>query len=175
MPHRLDSLCSRRALFALSLLPVAGCGFHPIYGEAAQEREYPELAGIVVLPIRDRYGQQLELALREAFNPEGLRVKPRYRLTVRPAVARTDLGLQRDASSTRAQINVTANIVLADAQTGKVIYSSFTQSTTDFNILEDGYATEVNEQDARRRTVRDLTQEIRTRLALFLRNRRARL
>jgi LPS-assembly lipoprotein len=168
-------LCSRRALLALALLPVAGCGFHPMYGEAVREREYPELASIVVLPIKDRFGQQLELALREALNPEGLRVKPRYRLRVAASVAQTDLGIQRDASATRARIDAAVSFVLHDAATGKVIYSSYTQSTSAYNILEDGYAAEVAAQDARARTVRDLTQEIRTRLALFLRDRQARL
>jgi hypothetical protein len=45
-------------------------------GEAAQREEKPQLAGIIVAPIPDRYGRQPELALREALNPEGLTVSP---------------------------------------------------------------------------------------------------
>jgi LPS-assembly lipoprotein len=165
---------SRRALLALALLPVAGCGFHPMYSETAQERVYPELASIVVLPIKDRYGQQLELALREAFNPEGLRVRPRYQLRVQATFALTDLGIQRDASATRARIDAAASFALNDTKTGKMIYSSYTQSTSAYNILQDGYAAEVAAEDAQTRTVKDLTQEIRTRLVLFLRDRQAR-
>jgi hypothetical protein len=68
-------ICFRRSMLALALLPLAACGFHPLYSEAVQRDENPQLAGIIVSQIPDRYGQQLELALREALNPEGLSVK----------------------------------------------------------------------------------------------------
>jgi LPS-assembly lipoprotein len=162
---------SRRSLLALALLPLAACGFHPLYSEAVQREENPQLAGIIVEPIPDRYGQQLELALRESLNPEGLTVKPLYRLVVGVQVQRIDLGIQRDATSTRARVDAYATLTLVDARSNRKIYVSRTQSTSDFNILQDGYAAEVAEEDARARTVRDLTDQIRLRLALFLRDR----
>ena len=60
-------------------------------------------------------------------------------------------------------------MILTDFKTGKSVYTSRTQSTSSFNILQDAYAAQVAEEDARTRTVRDLTAEIRTRLALFVR------
>jgi LPS-assembly lipoprotein len=162
---------SRRSLLGLALLPLMACGFHPLYSEAVQREENPQLAGIIVSPIPDRYGQQLELALREALNPEGLTVKPLYRLVVGVQVNRIDLGIQRDATSTRGRVDAYATLTLADVNTGRKIYASRAQSTSAFNILQDGYASEVAEEDARTRTVRDLTDQIRLRLALFLRNR----
>jgi LPS-assembly lipoprotein len=154
-------------------LALGACGFHPLYGEATRQREEPELAAIVVLPIADRYGQQLELALREALNPEGLAVKPRYQLKISLVSSRNDLGIQRDASSTRGRVDVYATLALLDFTTGKQIYLSRAQSTSAFNILQDAYAAQVAEDDARTRTVRDLSAEIRTRLALFLRDQPA--
>jgi LPS-assembly lipoprotein len=164
---------SRRSLLGLALLPLAGCGFHPLYSEAVRRREDPELASILIAPIKDRYGQELELALREELNPEGLDVKPRYQLRVGVTTIRSDLGIQRDASSTRARIDAYATLILTEFPGGKRIYTSRTQSTSAFNILEDGYAAQVAEEDARTRTVRDLAEEIRTRLALFLRDQPA--
>jgi LPS-assembly lipoprotein len=162
---------SRRSLLALGLLPLAACGFHPLYSEAVQRKENPKLAGIIVEPIPDRYGQQLELALREALNPKGLDVKPLYRLVVGVRVQRIDLGIQRDATSTRGRVEAYATLTLVDVKTNHEIYASRTQSTSAFNILQDGYAAEVAEEDARARTVHDLTDQIRLRLALFLRDR----
>lgn len=162
--------CSRRAVLALPLAALAGCGFHPLYGEAFERTESPELAGIVVAPISDRYGQQLELELREALNPEGLAVKPLYRLQVSVITSRLDLGIQRDASSTRGRIDAYVTFILFEVATNKQIYASRTQSTSAFNIQQDAYAAQVAEDDARTRTVRDLAREIRTRLALFLRD-----
>jgi LPS-assembly lipoprotein len=166
-----DDWRSRRSLLALALLPLAACGFHPLYSEAVQREENPQLAGIIVEPIPDRYGQQLEWELREALNPEGLTVKPLYRLVVGVQVQRIDLGIQRDATSTRGRVDAYATLTLADVNTGRKIYASRAQSTSAFNILQDGYASEVAEEDARTRTARDLTDQIRLRLVLFLRDR----
>jgi LPS-assembly lipoprotein len=161
---------SRRAL--LSLLLLGGCGFHPLYSEKAMEADEPALAAIVVLPIPDRIGQQLELSLREALNPRGLSVEPRYRLTTLLTQTRVDLGIQRDASSTRGRVDVYVTLTLSDYKSGKSVYTARTQSTSAFNVLQDAYAAQVAESDAGTRTVRDLTIEIRTRLALFLRQQK---
>ena len=164
---------SRRAMLALGLLPLAGCGFHPLYAKS-QEAEYePELAAIKVAPIADRIGQQLELSLREAFNPRGVDVEPRYTLNITLILSRIDLGIQRDASATRGRVDVTAAIILADSSTAKILYQSRTKSTSSFNVVDDAYASHIAEDDARTRTVRDLTDEIRTRLAFYLRQRHA--
>jgi LPS-assembly lipoprotein len=162
---------SRRDLAGLLLLPLAACGFHPMYGREEQVVDEPELAAISVAPIIDRMGQQLELSLREALNPEGLAVKQRYKLFVTLTAARTDLGIQRDATSTRGRISAYVNLQLFDIAANKSIYNSRTQSIADFNILEDAYAAQVAEDDARTRAVRDLTAEIRTRLTLFVHDR----
>jgi len=165
---------SRRALLPLLLLPPLGaCGFRPLYAEREEASSEPALATIKVLPIKDRIGQMLEMSLRESFNPRGIAVDPRYTLSVTLAVSRFDLGIQRDASATRGRVDVYATIQLADAQSGKAVYNSRAQSTSSFNILDDAYAAQVAEDDARARTVRDLSDEIRTRMALFLRSRRA--
>jgi LPS-assembly lipoprotein len=160
---------SRRALLSLLLLPLGGCGFHPLYGEETLAADEPALAAIVVLPIPDRIGQQLELSLREALNPHGISVEPRYRLATRLVQIGANLGIQRDATSTRGRVDVYVTMILTDFKTGKSVYSSRSQSTSSFNILQDAYAAQVAEEDARTRTVRDLTAEIRTRLALFVR------
>jgi LPS-assembly lipoprotein len=157
----------------LLLLPLGGCGFRPLYAEREETREDPAMATIKVLPIKDRIGQMLEMALRESFNPRGIAVDTRYTLSVVLSVSRFDLGIQRDATATRGRVDVYATIELKEARSGKGVYNSRAQSTSSFNILDDAYAAQVAEDDARARTVRDLADEIRTRMALFLRSRRA--
>jgi LPS-assembly lipoprotein len=160
-------------MLPLLLLPLGACGFRPLYAEREEAADEPTLAAVKVMPIKDRIGQMLEMSLRESFNPRGITIDTRYRLTVGLAVSRFDLGIQRDATATRGRVDVYATIQLVDAQTGKQIYNSRAQSTSSFNILDDAYAAQVAEDDARTRTVRDLSDEIRTRVALFLRSRRA--
>ncbi len=161
---------SRRALLGLPLLPlIAACGFHPLYSESQQEVLDPDLAAIIVLPIADRDGQKLEFMLREELNPDGLSVKRRYVLQVIMRASRVDLGLQRDATSIRGRIDVSATMNLSTIDTHKPVYTSTAVSSSDFTILEDAYAAQVGEDDARERTVRDLANQIRLRLSLFLR------
>jgi LPS-assembly lipoprotein len=162
---------SRRSLL-LSPLALGACGFHPLYSEETAAVDEPALAAIRVLPIPDRLGQELELSLREALNPHGERTKTLYNLVTTLAQTRADLGIQRDASSTRGRVDVRVTITLTDAKSSKVIYTGHAQSTSSFNILTDGYAAQISEDDARTRTVRDLTVEIRTRLTLVLRNQK---
>src|SRR5689334_3890632 len=153
---------------ALTLSPLAACGFHPLYAESRRVADEPALAAIKVMPIAERMGQQLELSLREQFNPRGLSVEQRYRLSVTLAVARADLGIQRDATATRGQVNVTASIVLADAKTSKVLYRGAAHSLSAFNVVNDAFAAQVAQDDSDSRAVRDLADEIRTRIAIFL-------
>jgi len=162
---------SRRSLL-LSPLALGACGFHPLYSEETAAIDEPALAAIRVLPIGDRLGQQLEFSLREALNPHGERVKTAYNLVTTLLQTHVDLGIQRDASSTRGRVDVYATIILTDAQSSKVLYNGRVQSTSSYNVLTDGYAAQVAQDDAGTRTVRDLTTEIRTRLVLVLRNQR---
>jgi LPS-assembly lipoprotein len=159
---------SRRALL-LAPLALGACGFHPLYGEAPTGPEEPQLASIRVLPIAERMGQELALALRESFNPHGESATQTYLLSTALTQSRVDLGIQRDATSTRGRVDAYATITLTEIKTNKVVYTGRVQSTSAFNILQDGYAAQVAEDDARERMVRDLAVEIHTRLALVLR------
>jgi LPS-assembly lipoprotein len=131
------------------------------------------LATIRVLPIKDRIGQQLEFSLREALNPRGLSIEPRYTLTVGLTIVHIDLGILSTANATRARVDVYADVTLRDIKTGTAAYSVRTQSTSSFNIVADGYSDQVAEEDARTRTVRDLSDDIRTRLTIFLQRKQA--
>ena len=157
------------ALFLL-MLPLAGCGFHPLYAESHREVDEPVLAAIIVMPIADRIGQQLALSLREQFNPHGLSIEPRYRLGVTLSVARSDLGIQRDATATRGQVSVFASIVLYDAKTWNVVYRGAAHSLSAFNVVNDAYAAQVAQDDSDFRAIHDLAEEIRTRIAIFVQN-----
>ncbi len=157
----------------LPLLALAACGFHPLYAERQQAAYEPSLASVKVAPIKDRIGQMLELSLRDSFNPSDAPVETRYVLAVILNVSRADLGIQRDATATRGDATIIASFTLTDAKTNKVILTGSSQSTSLFNIVDNGYATEVAAQDAQTRTMRDISDDIRTRVALFLRRQTA--
>lgn len=156
---------SRRGILAaLAAAPLAGCGFHPLYGGHTAGEYDPRLAAIKVAPIPDREGQLLELALREKLNPRGVTLPTRYTLTVNLALVRSDLGIQRNATSTRSEVNATANYTLI-GDGSRIAGNSRTVSA--FNLQDDAWAATVAENDARERAIEDLADAIYMQLSLW--------
>jgi LPS-assembly lipoprotein len=168
---------TRRALFLAPLAltlggTLAGCGFHPLYSSRGTRDWDPDLAAINVVPINDRAGQILALALRENLNPGDMSVRKRWDLTTGVRVTRTDLGIQRNATATTSEITVYATFQINEAQSGKIVYSSSSNAVGDFDQVNDAYATQVAADGARDRALREVADEMTLRLAIFVRDQR---
>lgn len=155
------------------ILSLGGCGFHPLYAPRAPEDWDPDLAAIAVTSMPNRPGQILEMALRQNLNPSGVSVAPRWRLGTTLTVARTDLGIQRNATATSSEITVTASYTVTDVKTGAAVYSSSSRGVGDFNQLNDAYATQVGADDAQDRALHEVADDMALRMALFVREQRA--
>ena len=165
---------TRRALgFVALALALTGCGFHPLYAPSGPHDWDPDLAAIEVRPISDRSGQILELALRENLNPGGISVQPRWHLETTLSVARSDLGIQRNATATTSEVTVTARFQVFDARTNASVYTSSSSAVGDFDLVDDAYATQVAADAARDRAIDDVAQEMALRLGIFVRDQRA--
>lgn len=151
---------------------LAGCGFHPLYAPSGPRDWDPDLAAINVLRINDRPGQILALALRENLNPGGVSVTKRWDLQTGLRVTRSDLGIQRNATATTSEITVSASFQIID-QGGKTIYSSSATAVGDFDLVNDAYATQVAADGARDRAIREVADDMTLRLAIFVRDQRA--
>jgi LPS-assembly lipoprotein len=153
----------------------AGCGFHPLYAPPAQDRAAfdANLAAIAVDPIPDRIGQLLANSLRDSFNPGGgASVGKQYGLTVALTTSRGEAGIRSDGTASRVLYVINARFVLRDLRDGHALYQSLARSNTAFdNFIANEYATVVAEQDAQTRAVRELSNEIRSRIAIYMRQR----
>lgn len=158
-----------RALAALVLLPLASCGFHPLYAARSPLGYDPTLAAIEVRPARDRIGQILVAALREQLNPRGANLQPRYVLTVTLAVSRSDLGIRRDNTSSRGELALAASLSLNLAGSSDVLFQDSIRTVTAFNLPDDAYAATVAEQSAREEAADALGREAAARVAVFMR------
>jgi LPS-assembly lipoprotein len=152
---------------------LAGCGFHPLYAPSGPRDWDPDLAAINVLRITDRPGQILALALRENLNPAGVSVAKRWDLETGLRVTRSDLGIQRNATATTSEVTVSATFRVLDARTGKSIYGSTSAAVGDFDQVTDAYATQVAADAARDRALREVADDMTFRLAIFVRDQRA--
>lgn len=155
-------------LLALSQA-TAGCGFRPMYARPGPDAEVPSdrLAAIRILPLPDRIGQQMHNLLRDRLNPGGQPDRPAYLLRVSLSESRVGLGIRKDETATRANLTVSAQYQLQEAETNRVLLRGRSSSTNSYNILENQFATIYSEADARKRALRELSDSIRTRLATY--------
>jgi LPS-assembly lipoprotein len=150
---------------------LAACGFHPLYGEGRARAIEPQLAAIKIASIPEHIGQLLEWQLRNDFNPDGGAVTPRYALHVVLALRQDFLATQSNAIATRGQVSAAADCALTTLDGKKVLYRAQIESIADYNIDSDAYASEVGKSGAEKRVVRDIGEEIETRLAAYFNDR----
>ncbi len=156
-------------LVLFCVLSVAGCGFRPVYApaESGEAIAADQLAAVRIEPLRDRAGQQLHNFLRDELNPEGQPIDPDYKLRVELSQRTEKLAFRQDETATRANIIIKTAFVLRAAEDGRVLYSGRVSSIHSYNILDEQYPTDISAADALRRGLRELSQDIKLRLAVY--------
>lgn len=163
----------RFAAAGLALVLLAGCGFRPLYAPRDDSAVTAELAAIKVKRIEDRAGQQLRNFLLDRFNPQGQPANPKYSLFVELEVSRHDLSIRKDATATRSNLVLIAHYELFGVASGRPLFRATSQVTTSFNIIRSDFGTISAENAARLRGAREISDDIRTRVAVFFNRRRA--
>jgi LPS-assembly lipoprotein len=123
---------------------------------------------IHIKPIKDRSGQQLHNHLLDQLNPRGAPANPRYMLVVAVSVRKAELNIERDETATRAKLSLSASFALHSGTDNVVVFSGSSQSTNSFNIVDSEFATLSAEKDAIDRAARMVSEDIKTRLGLYL-------
>lgn len=158
---------------ALLALVAGACGFQPLYGTKDEVPMSDELALVDIAPIKDRIGQELRSRLLDALTPKGAPDKPRYSLSVLLTETIEQTAVQKTAFATRANMTVTANFTLTDLRAPKVKdrrqFGGSAQVVSSYNILNSTFATLAAENEARSRAVTEIAEDIRVRLAIWLR------
>jgi LPS-assembly lipoprotein len=165
----------RRRFLALSAaLPaiLAGCGWEPLYADRETTEAAASLRAIKVMPITERVGEQLEMALRSSFNPNGdPPTKQLYVLSVTIQKTLLDSGIQSQGLGTRGEVHLYARYTLTDVATAKILQNGFVHTSDSFDIQANGYSTVVAQNDAADRDVEDLRREIVARMTLFMQDK----
>ncbi|NQU55973.1 MAG: hypothetical protein HQ513_01985, partial [Rhodospirillales bacterium] len=179
------SRLSRAFFFSVMALVLAvllgACGFRPLYGKhgagVLPAEEY--LARIEIQQLKDRVGQQLRNNLLSRLSPRGSSGKPLYSLGVNVSESITSLGVKKSAVVTRGNLMILANYSLtflrgavidteesAESKQGGLT-SGTVLSTSSYDIPQAQYAASAALKDARTRAVKEISDEIRTRLAAY--------
>jgi len=161
-------MLSRRHILLAGLSALAGCGFAPLYAERENGAAEQELASVKINTIPDRNGQMLHNLLLDRMNAKGRPGAPLYSLDIQLTEQKANVGIIKDSSATLAQLASTANYTIYDLKERKVLQSGRSRSFTSYNILQSDFATLSAEKDARERTLRELADDITTKVAVFL-------
>lgn len=148
-------------------LSLTACGFTPMYGSrgvTSSDSVVASLAQVDIRPIAERRGMVLRQQLTEKLRPSGVSGS-RYDLQVRLAAQTQELGVRKDSTTSRANLILTANYTLWDGTTR--LSRDRVRTVVSYNILDDQYATIASERDAESRALRQISDEIRTRLAVY--------
>jgi LPS-assembly lipoprotein len=160
-----------RAAAVLAVLALAGCGFRPLHG-AKSGAAAPNMAEISIVPIADRVGQQLHNLLLDKVTPGGPPARPRYVLKVTLNEARQNLAVRKDEVATRANLVMRAVFSLSRADDGASLMSGSALSANSYNILRSDFGTLSAENDARARAVNELSDQIKSRIGIYLSGQR---
>jgi LPS-assembly lipoprotein len=157
------------ALLLGVVMLTSACGFHPLYGRPSDggPSATDQFAQIRIAPLPDRIGQRMHNLLRDRLNPKGQPTSPDYQLEVHLREVIQELGIRKDETATRANLRLTARFALLDAHTGARLLTGESRSVNSYNILQNQFATLFSEDDARKRSLREVSDDIRIRLGIY--------
>ena len=160
----------RAAVLAVAGIGLAGCGFTPMYAAPDTPQATAmtaTMAAIQIRPIADHDGVKLRQILREGLQPDGPAQRSLYDLDVQMRSVTQDLGVRLDATASRANLIYTARFALL--QNGKHVFSDQVQTIVSYDIADDQYATVAATNDAGDRAIKQIGEEIKMRLGIYLR------
>ena len=154
---------------ALGLVLLLGaCGFQPMMGDRRADRAVAErLAAVEIAAIQDRLGQKMRNYLIDRFYHERQPVTSEYRLEVMLETGGHSLAIEKDATASRAQWSASATYRLIHIASGKVMFQGAARAVPGYNINFYQWASLVAEEDALDRGLEYVSEEIKTRVALY--------
>ena len=157
-----------RAVTAAILLTVSGCGFHAMYGDKSDAATAANYSNITIDPIPDRDGQYLRNQLIDRMYLDGRPGLTPYTLKVAPVkTLTTNIGIRKDATSTRAMAEVDTTMQLIENNTGKVLLQRDVRATGGYNLLDNQFATIVSRQSVDEHMLEELADDIVTEVGLY--------
>lgn len=155
---------------AAATLLLAGCGFHPLNGQASNgDSTVAEMGQVKIELIADRSGQQLRNELLDRLNPNGSPRAPKYRLEVKTTETDSAIAIEKDGTASRSTLSVFATFKLVSLKSGKDVLVGQSAGVNSYSIITNSYATLVGKNDARKRSITGLADDIATRVALYFR------
>lgn len=173
---------SRQAAVGIALLLLVGCGFEPLHAERRNGiSTVDQMSQVKVDPVQDisplrlrlddRYDQVLRNELLKRLNPDGQLGQPRYALQIKLAQSEGQVAIEPDGTSARTNVSITANYRLISLDDGKAVLQGSSTGVNSYGVITNSYATLVGGQDAHKRALQTLADDIVRRVALYFRRK----
>jgi LPS-assembly lipoprotein len=158
------------AMLFLALF-VAACGFRPLYQNTnTLTGQLTSLDQITIDQIAPggQSAQALKNALIDRFYHQGYPQNAPYVLKIAIQETGRNIVIEKNDTTTRQQLVITANYDLTDRRTRKSIEHGIIRAVGAFDVLESQYTTLVTENSARDAAIKELADKIQLRLAVVL-------
>jgi len=149
------------ALIAALTLPLAACGFTPLYAEPGV---VPSLSAIDVVAPQGRVGELMREEINDALGRD-LNVPPAYRLDLYYRTDRAGRGLRIDNVVSRYELVLLVEYRLVDRATNRELRRSRVRSEVTYDSIDQPYAAVTALQDAEARAAADAARRIHLELA----------
>ncbi len=165
----------KRLMWATVVIAVgyglSSCGFKPMYAQPDAAGVTPvtsAMSAIQIRPIADYDGVKLRQMLRESFQPHGPTQHYLYDLDVQMRAVTQELGIRKDATSSRANRIYSARFALF--HNGRRVFGDQVQTIVSYNIADDQYATVASVSDASDRAIKQIDEQIKMRIGIYLKS-----
>lgn len=149
---------------------LSACGFESMYTAQNQGIAQGLKSSIEVDNIPDRDGQYLRNLLVDRLYTAGRPAEPRYQLKFSPLAKEVvNIGVQKDATATRAQMQIVTKMQLVEKNTGTVLLERNLRTVGAHNLLDNQLATLVSQQNITEGILQELSDDIMTELSLYFR------
>jgi LPS-assembly lipoprotein len=151
----------------LIVLLLSGCGFKSLYSTHGKFDSLTELSAIKISLIPERSGQQIRNELLDLLTPHGAPQHPHYILNVTVSETKNAFAVKKNAFATRADLRLTGNFNLLSSDGRKSLTSGKIFVISSYDIISSDFATLSAEKNARERCILQLSEDIRSQLAVY--------
>lgn len=162
---------SRTIVALLVCLPLASCGFKPVYGTHSESSlaTAARHSGVEIANIPNREGQRLRNFLIDRLYLDGRPADAPFILSVAPLKSElTNLGIRKDATSTRGMLQVSTTVTLVARDTNKIVLERNVRAVGGYNQLDNRFATLVAQENLTDHMLEELSDSIVTEVTLYL-------
>lgn len=155
-----------------ALILLGACGFQPIHAQSAEGGALSaRYADIYIDNIPDRDGQYLRNLLIDRLYLNSRPENSRYTLKIAPLQKEiVNIGIRKDATSTRGRMEITSVLQLISNETGKPVLERDLRSVGAYNQLDNQFATLISRENLVENILEEMSDNIVTDLNLFLKD-----